>query len=89
MITWIKESNRWKHLLVGFGIHIFYLLAMLLSMCSSLGLIIIPAITTFLFMAAVEVKDKLGGGKFDWLDILAGIIPSIVISVITGLIVYL
>lgn len=40
-------------------------------------------------MVAVEIKDHLGEGKFDWLDVLAGVIPSFIISGITGLILYL
>ena len=87
IIEWLRNSNHWKHLVVGLGIHIFYLVSLLLFNCSEIGLIVIPFLSTALFMIAVDLKDKMWGGKFDWEDVFAGIIPSIVLSIITTILI--
>lgn len=55
-LTWLKESNRWKHLvggfIVGFGANSPYCAAY-----SGVGI-----------ASALELKDKLWGGKWDWID---------------------
>ena len=57
MFKWIKESNRWKHLvcgvLAGFGANSWYCAEY--TICGVAG--------------ALELKDKLWGGKFDWIDL--------------------
>lgn len=65
IISWIKQSNRYKHLIGGFVIG-------LLSLCPTSGLY-----ATFLVALALEYKDKLWGGKFDWLDALTTMIGGI------------
>lgn len=56
ILEWFKESNRWKHLLGGFviglGTHGIYCAAY-----AGIGV-----------AAALELKDKLWGGKWDWID---------------------
>lgn len=56
VIKWIKESNRWKHLaggvLIGLGADSDYCAAY-----AGLGV-----------ASAIELKDKLYGEKWDWID---------------------
>lgn len=56
VIKWIKESNRWKHfaggVLIGLGADSDYCAAY-----AGLGV-----------ASALELKDKLWGGKWDWID---------------------
>lgn len=62
MIKWIKESNRWKHLiggiLIGVGANSTY--------CA--------AYATVGVASALELKDKLWDGKWDWIDWILTII---------------
>lgn len=53
---WITESNRWKHLLGGFLIGI----GANSPYCA--------AYAGFGVAGALELKDKLWGGKWDWVD---------------------
>lgn len=64
LFTWLKESNRYKHLLGGIAIgafaNSFYCAAY-----AGVGV-----------ATALELKDKLWGGKFDFVDLsltLAGV----------------
>lgn len=56
IIEWLKESHRWQHiligLLVGFGANSLYC-----ALYVGLGI----SITS-------ELKDKLWGGEWDWID---------------------
>lgn len=56
IIEWLKASNRWKHLLGGFLIGLgadgWY--------CA--------AYTGTGVAAALELKDRLWGGNWDWID---------------------
>lgn len=56
MIEWLKKSNRWKHLvggiLIGVGADDLYCAAY-----AGIGI-----------ASALELKDKLWGGKIDWVD---------------------
>lgn len=56
IIEWLKASNRWKHLvggmLIGAGANDPYCAAY-----SGAGI-----------ASALELKDKLWGGKWDWID---------------------
>lgn len=64
LFTWLKESNRYKHLLGGIAIGAF---ANSLYCAAYAGL----GVAT-----ALELKDKLWGGKFDLVDLsltLAGV----------------
>lgn len=57
LFTWLKESNRYKHLLGGIAIGAF---ANSLYCAAYAGL----GVAT-----ALELKDKLWGGKFDLVDL--------------------
>ena len=64
LFTWLKESNRYKHLLGGIAIGAF---ANSLYCAAYAGI----GVTT-----ALELKDKMWGGKFDFVDLsltLAGV----------------
>lgn len=64
LFTWLKESNRYKHLLGGIAIGAF---ANSLYCAAYAGI----GVAT-----ALELKDKLWGGKFDFVDLsltLAGV----------------
>ena len=56
LIAWLKSSNRWKHLvgglLIGFGVNDAYCAAY-----AGIGV-----------AGALELKDKLWGGAWDWVD---------------------
>ena len=56
ILNWFKASNRWKHLiggiLIGVGANSIY--------CA--------AYTSIGVASALELKDKLWGGKFDLID---------------------
>ena len=83
------KSNRWKHLIAGGLIY-----AVVLSLCFVLNVqylkgTIIALVATFITACAVEYKDKLWGGKFDWLDVVATILVPVIISAIILLIVTL
>ena len=56
IIAWLIESHRWLHLLfgllIGFGANSVY--------CA--------AYTGIGVAAALELKDKLWGGEWDWID---------------------
>lgn len=57
LFTWLKESNRYKHLLGGIAIGAF---ANSLYCAAYAGV----GVAT-----ALELKDKLWGGKFDFVDL--------------------
>lgn len=83
------KSNRWKHLIAGGLIY-----ADMFSLCLVLNVqylkgTIIALVATFITACAVEYKDKLWGGKFDWLDVVATILVPVIISAIILLIVTL
>lgn len=64
LFTWLKESNRYKHLLGGIAIGAF---ANSLYCAAYAGV----GVAT-----ALELKDKMWGGKFDFVDLslaLAGV----------------
>lgn len=56
IIKWIKESNRWKHIIGGFVIG----LGADSNYCA--------AYAGCGVAAALELKDKLWGSKWDWID---------------------
>lgn len=70
---WLKTSNRWKHLvggtIIGLGANSVYCAAY-----AGIGV-----------AAALELKDKLWGGKWDWIDFgltVAGVIVGHLIRIL-------
>ena len=73
IIMWFKTSNRWKHLLggllIGMGANDIYCAAY-----AGIGV-----------AAALELKDKLWGSKWDWIDFgltVAGVIAGHLIRIL-------
>lgn len=62
IINWLAQSNRWKHLTfgiaVGLGADDWY--------CTEY--------VAFGVAGSLELKDKLHGGKFDWIDLALTVI---------------
>ena len=76
------KSNRGKHLVAGGLIY-----AVMLGLCFVLNVqyvkgTIIALVATLIAACAVEYKDKLWGGKFDWLDVVATIFVPVIVSAI-------
>ena len=89
LISWFKQSNRYKHLYMGILIYIVYVLLtiglMLLTKDIVLISIVIASISSITHMISVEYKDRLQGNKFDYLDILAGSIIPVILTIGIGL----
>lgn len=97
-LNWLKESNRLSHLKVGFAIWIVVMLigCSMLSMFEevtdfelmqaqaiTITCSLLADLTVFISMCAVEYVQKSSGiGKFDWLDILAGMIIPFLTTVV-------
>lgn len=73
IIAWLKESHRWQHLVGGLAIG----LVSYSNYCAALAGIGIAS--------SFELKDKLWGGKWDWIDwalTLSGVIVGRLIRII-------
>ena len=73
VIAWLKESHRWQHLVGGLAIG----LASDSNYCAALAGIGIASL--------LELKDKLWGGKWDWIDwalTLSGVMVGRLIRII-------
>lgn len=66
VIDWLKASNRWKHLVGG----------VLIGLCSDNWYCALYAGTGV--AAALELKDRLWGGKWDWIDLSLTVIGAVV-----------
>lgn len=101
VFDWLKESNRMSHLKVGFAIWVvaMFFACSILSMfeeVTNFELMQAQAITTtcalladfsvFIAMCSVEYTQKLCGNKFDWLDVLAGCLIPIILTL--GIVVF-
>jgi hypothetical protein len=62
VIDWLKESNRWKHLLAGI------IIGLLANGWYCAELVGIGVACT------CEFKDKSWGGKWDWIDLIITIV---------------
>jgi hypothetical protein len=80
--NWLKESNHNKHLIAGLIILTISLLLVYTLTKNDYATLIISNFVVAACMATAEYKDKLYGGKFDWEDILAGMIPSIIADIL-------
>lgn len=56
LLKWLGQSNRWKHLVGGFGIGI--------CACDWFSAMYAGGLTA----SALEYKDKAHGGSWDWID---------------------
>lgn len=77
---WLKISNRPKHVKAGIIIFIVWIAVVLtLTSISILQTVFTGTCCVFVAMCSVEYIQKISGGKWDWLDILAGIlVPGII-----------
>lgn len=66
--NWLKESNRWQHLLIGAMIGLLFDNLIGTSICA------------MLVASALEYKDRAYRGKWDWWDFVLTIIPALVIN---------
>ena len=84
---WLNEGNRDKHLGYGALCAILILLLSVFILTLQLSVTITSSIFTLMIVGSLatgmEFKDKMWGGEFDWLDLLATIILPIIIVIIT------
>ena len=66
--NWLKESNRWQHLLISIMIGLLF------------DNLIGTAICATLVGVSLEYKDKAYGGKWDWWDLCLTIVPALIIN---------
>lgn len=83
LFEWLKISNRPKHFKAGIIIFIIWIGSVfLLTTMTILQAALTGAICVFVAMCAVEYIQKSIGGKWDWLDILAGVLLPIIVVLI-------
>lgn len=79
LFGWLKDSNRPKHIKYGLAVFIA-----MLATCLALGVTfarsaIVAFVATAIVAVAVDYKDHLWGGRFDWLDVIATVIlPGVI-----------
>jgi hypothetical protein len=84
IINFLKEPNKWLHLIGGplAALVVAFLSLMILVAFGAIIAIPLIAIQAVSFIAVVlEMKDVQGGGKFDWKDIAVTIIGAILIHI--------
>lgn len=66
IINWLKESNRYKHIIGGMFVTLSYIIVTKF----------IPGefIVSIIAAGCLELKDKLNGNKWDWIDFLVTVI---------------
>lgn len=86
IFSWLIESNRLKHLAAGAIITASTSLLTALLVCDLYAIAAMCLWTSIVAGVSVEVKDARWGGQFDWLDIVATILPalSFAVGVIIG-----
>lgn len=79
------DSNRWLHFIVG-GIIMVFMCAVTAIFYpynpNPFQVITVSTVSVFITMCAVEFKDKVKGGIFDWKDILAGVTPALIMDIL-------
>lgn len=78
LFHWLVESRRPLHLAAGLAIALATLYLCVFLNCSDAAVVTLTLWTAL----SAEYKDYDHGDKFDWLDILATIIPAIILSII-------
>lgn len=82
LFQWLIESRRPLHLAAGLAIALATLYLCVFLNCSDAAVVTLTLWTTLIAALSAEYKDYDHGDKFDWLDILATIIPAIILSII-------
>ena len=83
---WIRVSNRYKHLIYG-GIVAILLYPIILLMVlniqeQNLLALLLSFMTTGALGFGMEFKDRIWGGKFDLLDLLATVLIPLILIII-------
>lgn len=83
LLGWLKDSNRPKHILCGLLVY-----DAMMALCLPIGVDPVPSsvislTATLITAAAVDYKDKLWGGKFDWLDVAATVLLPTLVMITT------
>lgn len=82
LFGWLKDSNRPSHIKCGFLVFIAMLVTCLVLGVNLASSLIIAFVATCIVATAVDYKDKLWGGKFDWLDVIATVLLPGIITVV-------
>lgn len=83
LFGWLKVSNRPKHLKAGIVILVLWLIctqvltSMTILQSSFTGLICV-----LVAMCSVEYIQKTSGGVWDWLDVIAGVLIPVIVTLI-------
>lgn len=83
---WFYESNHDGHFWVGGAIFTISMFISTILELEVIQMLAVSDIIVFCSMASAEYKDNAWGGKFDWQDILAGMILPILFTLIFGII---
>lgn len=86
VITWFKESNRYKHAIAGLGVFSLTVIFNSILCVETFANVSNALIVVLIAMITAEYKDERWGGKFDLYDIIAGIVPVCIIYIIYVLI---
>lgn len=90
LFGWLKDSNRPNHVKYGFLVFLAMLVTCLVLGVNLASSLIIAFVATCIVATAVDYKDKLWGGKFDCLDVIATVlIPGIITVVGVPLLVFI
>lgn len=83
LYEWLLQSNRLSHVKAGMIIFLMMIIFCFFLLSISLGKSAIASLmTTAIAAMAVDYKDKLWGGKFDWLDIAATVLLPLMLTII-------
>lgn len=83
LFGWLKISNRPKHLKAGTVIFVLWIVCtMILTDITILQSAFTGLVCVFVAMCSVEYIQKSSGGKWDWIDVLAGILVSATVTLI-------
>lgn len=82
LFHWLVESRRPLHVTAGTSIATLTLLLCALTNCSNTAIAANTLWTSLVASLSAEFKDYDHNDKFDWLDVLATMIPSIIISLV-------
>lgn len=81
LLNWLTESNRMLHMAAGFLIMVATVAYMALVTKDLLLIAVTCYWTCTVAGVSVEVKDERWGGKYDWLDAFATVLPSLLFAV--------
>ena len=83
LFEWLKISNRSKHVKAGIIIFIIWItVVQTLTSMSILQTVFTGTCCVFVAMCSVEYIQKTSGSKWDWLDVLAGILVPGILTLI-------